>query len=100
MIVDYSHDSGSLRRGVAQTFGGEHPCELCRQISTGMQKEKRDDRQQTRRDERSGKIPLLAVLPTIGCSPFVQQERHLPPHAPESGGRLAEAPPGPPPRMG
>ena len=41
MIVDYTRDSGSLRQGVAQTFDGEHPCELCRQISAGIQKEKR-----------------------------------------------------------
>ncbi len=100
MIVDYTQDSGSLRQSIVQTFDGEHPCELCRQISAGIQKEQRQDRQQTRQDERLGKVTLLAVRPTMCHAAPAQPECHQSLHAAEPDGRLADAPPVPPPRLG
>ena len=100
MIVDYTRDSGSLRQGVTQTFDGAHPCKLCRQINAGIQKEKRDDRQQTRQNERAGKISLNAVLPTEFSAPFSSHGERLAPLELSFAGRLADAPPVPPPRRG
>ena len=99
MIVDYTHDSGSLRQAVVQTFDGAHPCELCRQISAGIEKEKHDDRQKSRQDERLSKTTLTAVLPAHFSARFVPPEVQLAVSPASPDGRLADAPPVPPPRV-
>ena len=40
MLADYTRASGSVWTGVAQTFDGEHPCTLCREIASAKAKEK------------------------------------------------------------
>lgn len=98
MIVAYTQDCGSLRQGVAETFDGVHPCELCRQISAGIQKEKHDDRQRTGQDERLGKISFTAVLTVSFSTPFLPLGVQMAATATPTSGRLADAPPVPPPR--
>lgn len=98
MIVDYTHDSGSLRQGVAETFDGAHPCELCRKISSGIVRETREQRQKPRAEDRLGKIVLTAVLPTVFSAPPARPEMRLAGEVVSLCGRLADAPPVPPPR--
>ena len=40
MIVSYSQES-TLARAVVKTFSGQAPCDMCRAIETGQQKESR-----------------------------------------------------------
>ena len=39
MLADYTRASGSLLTGVEQTFDGEHPCALCREIAVAKGRE-------------------------------------------------------------
>ena len=98
MVVTYTHDSGSLRLGLAHTFDGAHPCKLCRQISNGIEKEQRDERQKPGQGERAGKVSLLTVLPTAFFAPFVPRGKTLACPTSSLGGCAADAPPVPPPR--
>ena len=100
MVVDYTRDSGSLRQGLANTFDGAHPCELCRKISAGVEKERRDDRQKPSKDDLLGKAKLTAVLPIAFSAPFAQDSVQVAMLADFSAGRMADAPPVPPPRCG
>lgn len=34
MVADYSRETGSVVTALGQTFDGEHPCDLCRQIAS------------------------------------------------------------------
>ena len=40
MLADYTRASGSWLTGVEQTFDGEHPCSLCREIAVAKGQEK------------------------------------------------------------
>ena len=42
MVVGYSQH-GSLSQAIAQTFDGDHPCNLCKRISTARNSEKKGD---------------------------------------------------------
>jgi hypothetical protein len=44
MIVDYAHHD-SLARAVAETFDGNHPCDLCKHINRVKDSEKKQDSQ-------------------------------------------------------
>ena len=95
MAVDYTVKTGSVRDGLAQTFDGEHPCELCRQIKAGAE----DERQRPVKEEGIGKIKLTAVLPVAVLRVRVSSgivAAGVP--AAFSEGRLLDAPPTPPPR--
>ena len=41
MLVEYSQIDG-FRAGMAMTFDGQHPCEMCESISKGRESEKND----------------------------------------------------------
>ena len=42
MLYRYAQRSGSLAVAAVQTFDGEHPCELCRQIATAKSRERKE----------------------------------------------------------
>ncbi|MGH8092583.1 MAG: hypothetical protein ACREIF_03820 [Chthoniobacterales bacterium] len=46
MIVVYSQHC-SLPQAIAQTFDGQHPCDLCKHISKAREKEKKQDTQRS-----------------------------------------------------
>lgn len=98
MVVTYTHDSGSLREGLARTFDGAHPCKFCRQISAGIEKEKRGERQQPEQDKRVGKASLVTVLPTEFSASFNRRGGLFSTPPDRLDGLLADAPPVPPPR--
>ena len=88
MLADYTRASGSMWTGVAQTFDGEHPCALCREIASAKAKEKSPPGppssspaagQKLLGGKTVGRARWLAFVPVV----------------PESGG---ERPPVPPPR--
>ena len=75
MSVRYAVATGSVREGLAQTFDGEHPCELCRQIRFAA---------------------VWPTAPRVWFSPVATEVggfSWLP------VGRLLDAPPVPPPRL-
>ena len=100
MAVDYTREAGSLRQGLAETFDGEHPCELCRQVKAGVEKERQQERRKPTKESEFGKVKLTAVLPVAFCVPLVREGVRLATVPDMSCGRLADAPPVPPPRVG
>lgn len=48
MVVQYSHEA-SFEEAVLNTFDGQHPCPLCKQIAQGRQTEKKSDAQTAER---------------------------------------------------
>ena len=41
MLRDYAKETGSIAQAVSETFDGEHPCELCKQIAMAKADEKK-----------------------------------------------------------
>lgn len=98
MGIRYTVAAGSLRQGLTQTFDGEHPCELCRQIKAGIEKERHEERQKPGKEQDAGKIKLVAVLPTmprLWLSPTAREVSEL---LFLLAGRPSDAPPTLPPR--
>ena len=63
MIVEYSQ-SASLAKAVAETFDGNHPCDLCKQINRVQHSEKKPEAQST-----TVKQDLLCVKRTLALFP-------------------------------
>jgi hypothetical protein len=55
MLVSYAQQ-GSLAKAVAETFDGNHPCHLCKQIATVQHSQKKKD------------LPRLTVKPDLICA--------------------------------
>ena len=98
MAVDYTREAGSLRQGLAETFDGEHPCEWCRQIKAGVEKEGYEQRQKPGKEETLGKIKLVAVLTVASRMVFSSAATDAAMSPCLFRGRLLDAPPTPPPR--
>lgn len=97
MLHDYTQRSGNLAVAVAQTFDGQHPCELCRTIA--LAKSKSHDPSPAApslKDDVKAKVLLagpvfcLAICQPLGIA--------LPRRASVFGPGRTEAPPTPPPR--
>lgn len=99
MAVDYTHAAGDLRQGLAETFDGRHPCELCRQIKAGIGQESREQRQKPGKEEAPGKIKLVAVLSVDSRAEFSSVVTNAIVSPDRCRGRLLDAPPTPPPRV-
>ncbi len=102
MLADYTRESGSLAVGVEQTFDGEHPCELCKEIAVakGRETSRPEPSSPTAGQKfKAGKSKSEGVLAENGFQLRLTVGR-LRWFAP-SGGVLStrrEAPPVPPPR--
>ena len=98
MSVDYTVATGSVREGLARTFDGEHPCELCRQVKAGVEKERHEERQKPGKEVDAGKIKFAAVLPVAPRVWFSPVTIGIIGFSSLLVGRLLDAPPVPPPR--
>lgn len=98
MIHDYSRTAGSLAAAVEQTFDGQHPCPLCRQIETAKSKERTSNPAAL-----GASLDVKAKALLAGSEPLMQPRIRLArfPGAlcPVAASRL-DAPPTPPPRGG
>ncbi len=97
MLHDYSQRTGSVAAAVEQTFDGQHPCALCREIQAAKSGEhKQSPATPAAKDDAKVKARLAeAALP-----PFVPiaQEISFPSTRSVEGPNRAEPPPTPPPR--
>ena len=99
MSIDYTVATGSVRQGLAQTFDGEHPCELCRQIKVGVEKERREEGQKPGKEQEAGKVKFAAVLPVNPRVSFSSATTEVAGFSSLPIGRPCDAPPTPPPRV-
>ncbi len=102
MLHDYSQHSGSLAVAVEQTFDGQHPCELCRDIQAGKSKEHRGSpsvpiaKADAKVKAALAEATLLAparpsverFFPALIASALVSRD-DSPPTPPPRGGKLA-----------
>ena len=90
MVVSYSHDA-PLREALVKTFDGQHPCNLCKQISDGKKSEKKGETLKPQ-----PRMELFVQASTRELFPPACRAEWLFPS--QSPGPLHEAPPVPPPR--
>jgi hypothetical protein len=90
MVVDYSRYV-SFSKAIAQTFGGAHPCSLCRIVNKGNTCEKKSDLQLL-----TPKIDIICTKRAITLlRPFVHFEYST---SDFSFSEIGHSPPVPPPR--
>lgn len=98
MVTDYSKERGLLQ-GVKDTFDGEHPCPMCRQIAENKEKEEQQNLpNSTLWQDNLAK--WFALSPTTGLPEEMWsegQESKRPDSGISLGGRGDAAPPVPPP---
>lgn len=99
MLRDYSQRGASLTAAVEQTFDGQHPCALCREIQSGKAREHREN---PAVPEAQKVAKVSACLADSGLPRAVRtaEEISFPRAAAPFAPRRAEAPPTPPPRAG
>ena len=90
MVVDYSQRA-SLGQAVAETFDGEHPCEMCRKIQKASQTEKKQEMQRVVLKREFLGEPTTCFYPVFSRFSFVSSCAGLP-------ASRGERPPIPPPR--
>lgn len=64
MIHDYSSEKG-LVEGVKETFDGEHPCAMCREIAEAKQEEQKQTPLPLEKTQGVSLSKWLALLPTL-----------------------------------
>jgi hypothetical protein len=90
MIARYAQQT-SLTQAVAQTFDGDHPCNLCKRISSARHSEKKSDAQSvTIKPDLICATRRIILLPRSADFLFARVEM--------TASRLAHSPPTPPPR--
>jgi len=90
MIVRYAQQT-SLSQAVAQTFDGDHPCNLCKRISAAKHSEKKSDAQSlTIKPDLICATRRVILLPRSADFLFTWVEMNA--------SLLAHSPPTPPPR--
>ena len=90
MIVRYAQQI-SLTQAVAQTFDGDHPCNLCKRISAAKHSEKKSDAQSlTLKPDLICATRKIILLPR--CVDFLFARLEI------NASLLAHSPPTPPPR--
>ncbi len=88
--------SGPLSEAVQSTFDGEHPCQVCKVISSGKQTEERS-RQAFELLKKAGALKFVDVRPLTVGLPRPSLESVWWPALVDCSGRGADAPPTPPP---
>ena len=92
MIARYSQQT-SLTQAVAQTFDGDHPCNLCKRISSARHSEKKSDAQSvTIKPDLICATRRIILLPRSADYLFARVDM--------TATLLAHSPPTPPPRSG
>lgn len=99
MVASYAQDR-PLAEAVADTFDGQHPCDLCTAVAEGQKHERRGGDKSTPTQDFKGLKKLtvrLAEVP-IGLPADPAVSYLLAPDAPAAASVRAEDPPTPPPR--
>lgn len=84
MVASYSRE-GSLEKAVEKTFSGQHPCSLCKKISTERQKETKAPWSLEKKEAFStflmeASLSLLSpLIPKEFCYPLLLNHRYSPP---------------------
>ena len=90
MIARYAQQT-CLTQAVAQTFDGDHPCNLCKRISAAQHSEKKNDAQSvTFKPDLICATRRITLLPRSADFLFARVEM--------TASQLAHSPPTPPPR--
>ena len=97
MLHDYQQRSGSIAVAVGQTFDGQHPCELCREIQAAKSNERKGS---SPASSVTGDAKLKALLADSAILPSERApaEISFPRALPSLGASRTEQPPTPPPR--
>lgn len=103
MLVSYTQESG-LKRGVIETFDGNHPCSLCKKAAEIREQEKPQDPADKGMPEQRLRIAWAEMIPAAGplVMPAVAGRDvsiSLIAFAAKDSGRGATAPDSPPPRL-
>lgn len=61
MLISYSQERG-LKRGVLETFDGEHPCELCHQAAKIREHEKTQDSEKKQAPEQRHRFAWAEMM--------------------------------------
>ncbi len=99
MLHDYTQRTGSVAVAVEQTFDGQHPCELCREIATAKAKEPQENPTVPKAKD-DAKVKALVADSLLRPLVRLAAETCFPRAASESGPSRTEPPPTPPPRRG
>jgi len=90
MIIDFSKRA-PLCQAITETFGGAHPCSLCRAVTAGKNSEKKSDLQAP-----MAKIDMICVWQTASSlRPFIPFEYTV---RDSCSSQIGRSPPVPPPR--
>ncbi len=97
MLHHYAQKTGSVTLAVVQTFDGQHPCELCREIQVAKVKEQRQrPTAPVQKDDAKMKATVApSVLPAFVHEVVEMAFVHA---APLDGPSRMDQPPTPPPR--
>ena len=100
MLRDYCQRSGSFTVAIAQTFDGQHPCDLCRQIQVAKGQQEKEGRQTPAASWAKTDGKVKATLATRPVDPEWQESTLAQERTAWTGQeiRRLEAPPTPPPR--
>jgi hypothetical protein len=99
MLRDYTQRTGSLTVAVQQTFDGQHPCELCRQIQTAKSQEHKESPVVPGAKE-DAKVKAVSTHPILRPAEPLATELAFHPAGAIFRPGWTEAPPTPPPRPG
>ena len=99
MLRDYRQHTGSIAVAVAQTFDGQHPCELCQEIQAAKAKERKETptAPNTKDDGKVKALLTASVLPRFART---TEEISFPRAVFAASASRTEQPPTPPPRRG
>lgn len=102
MLRDYTRQTGSIQQAVAQTFDGQHPCELCLAIEAARTAEKPTDQtrsEPTTKFAKAKKSDQGALCePAPGLPRDIAVSANWAALAPLDWTARGERPPTPPPR--
>jgi hypothetical protein len=99
MLRDYSQRTGSLTAAVEQTFDGQHPCELCRQIQTAKSQQHKEN-PVIPGAKQDARVKAISTDPIVRPAPRPATMLAFHPAAAGCSAGWTEAPPTPPPRPG
>jgi hypothetical protein len=99
MLRDYTQQTGSVAIALEQTFDGQHPCELCRQIQAAKSQEHKESPVAPTAKE-DAKVKAVATDPFLHPAERLAVKIAFHNAAVQSIPSWTEAPPTPPPRRG
>jgi hypothetical protein len=102
MLVSYTQERG-LKRGVIETFDGNHPCELCAKASQLREEENRKDPAEKPGESQRFRLAWAEMIPSEWLKLPVFSGREIPAPSPmravQGQGRGADSPESPPPEV-